>query len=143
MGVAVTLDDIAAWAHGVRVPRPEITQRQPDTGWQLRALALPCKLTLGGTAPSTSTLHIVLARGVSQDQALQRWHQGIEAIPEAESKRRAEDEAFWQQAPQLAGDWPQHWRRGLVYDLETLRMLMRPSVGLIPHVFDGMQIQAT
>lgn len=142
MGFAVTLDDISAWAHGVRVPRPEITQRQPGTGWQLRSLALPCKLTLGGTAPSTSSLHVVLARGVSQDQALQRWQQGIEAITEAESRHGADDEAFWQQAPQLSGDWPEYWRRGLVYDFETLRMVMRPSVGLIPHVFDGMQLQA-
>jgi len=52
------------------------------------------------------------ARGVSQDQALQRWHQGIEAIMQAESRHGADDEAFWQQAPQLAGDWPEYWRRG-------------------------------
>jgi len=142
MGLAVTLDDISAWVHGAHVPRPNITQHQPDTGWQLRSLALPCKLTLGGTASSASSLHIVLARGLSQDQALQHWQQGIEAIPEAESKHHEDDEAFWQQAPQLSGDWPESWRRGLVYDFETLRMVMRPSVGLIPHVFDGMQLQA-
>jgi len=143
MGGAVKLDDISAWARGVRVPQPAITQRQPDTGWQLRSLALPCKLTLGGTAPSTTSLHVVLARGVSHDQALQRWHQGIEAITEAESRHGADDEAFWQQVPQLAGDWPEYWRRGFVYDFETLRTVMRPPVGLIPHVFDGMQIQVT
>ena len=142
MRFAVTLDDISAWAHGVRIPRPEITQRQPDTGWQLRSLALPCKLMLGGTAPASSSLQVVLARGVSQDQALQRWHQGIEAITQVESSHGADDEAFWQQAPQLSGDWPEHWRRGLVYDFETLRMVMRPPAGLIDHTFDGMQIQA-
>ncbi len=142
MGFAVTLDDISARARGARVPRPAITQGQPDTGWQLRTLALPCKLALGGTVPSTSSLHIVLARGVSQDQAMQRWQQSIETITDAENKHRADDEAFWQQAPQLVGDWPESWRRGLVYDFETLRMVMRPSVGLIPHVFDGMQLQA-
>ena len=109
IGFAVTLDDISAWARGARVPRPGITQGQPDTGWQLRALALPCKLTLGGTAPSASSLHIVLARGVSQDQAIQRWQQSIETIIDAESKHRSDDEAFWQQAPQLLGDWPEHW----------------------------------
>ena len=142
MGFAVTLDDISAWARGARVPRPGITQGQPDTGWQLRTLALPCKLTLGGTAPSASSLHIVLARGVSQDQAIQRWQQSIGTITDAESKHRADDEAFWQQAPQLLGDWPEHWRRGLVYDLETLRMTIRPPAGIIGHPFDGMQIQA-
>ncbi|HEX9131057.1 MAG TPA: hypothetical protein VF844_02065 [Ktedonobacteraceae bacterium] len=142
MGFAGTLDDISVWARGARVPRPGITQGQPDTGWQLRALALPCKLTLGGTAPSASSLHLVLARGVSQDQAIQRWQQSIETITDAENKHRADDEAFWQQAPQLLGDWPEHWRRGLVYDLETLRMTIRPPAGIIGHPFDGMQIQA-
>lgn len=142
MGLAVTLEEISAWARGARVPRPGITQGQPDTGWQLRALALPCKLTLGGTEPSASSLHIVLARGVSQDQAMQRWQQSLKTITDAESKHRADDEAFWQQAPQLLGDWPDHWRRGLVYDLETLRMTVRPPAGIIGHPFDGMQIQA-
>ncbi len=142
MGFAVTLDDISAWARGARIPRPDITQGQPDTGWQLRALALPCKLTLGGTAPSASSLHIVLTRGISQDQAIQRWQQGIAKITEAESKHREADEAFWKRAPQLTGDWPEHWRRGVVYDLETLRMTVRPPAGIISHPFDGMQLQA-
>jgi len=142
MGYAVTLDDISAWAQGMRVPRPNIAQHQPDTGWHLRALALPGKLMLGGTASSTCTLHGVLTRGVSQDQALQNWRQGIEAITEAESRHRAGDGIFWQQAPQLSGDWPAQWRRGLVYDLETLRMTIRPPVGVIDYPFDGMQIQA-
>src|SRR6266487_6585694 len=92
MGFAVTLDDISAWARGARIPRPGITQGQPDTGWQLRALALPCKLTLGGTAPSASSLLIVLARGVSQDQAIQLWQQSIATITDAENKHRADDE---------------------------------------------------
>jgi hypothetical protein len=142
MGFAVTLDEISAWAHGLRVQGPGITQGQPDSGWQLRALALPCTLTLSGTASSASTIHIVLARGVSQDQAMERWQQGIKTITKAESKHREDDEAFWQRAPQLSGDWPEHWRRGLVYDLETLRMTIRPPVGIIDHPFDGMQIQA-
>jgi hypothetical protein len=142
MGFAVTLDEISAWAQGARVHRPHITQSQADTGWQLRTLALPCKLTLGGTAPSAGSLHIVLARGVSQDQAMQRWQQGIETITGAESKHHTEDEAFWQQAPQLSGDWLEHWRRGMVYDLETLRMTIRPPAGIIAHPYDGMQIQA-
>jgi hypothetical protein len=142
MEFAVTLDDISAWACGALALRPGITQAHPDTGWQLRALALPCKLTIGGTAPSTSTIHIVLARGVSQDQAIQRWRQSIAAITEAENKHREADEAFWQRAPQLSGDWPDHWRRGLAYDLETLRMTIRPAAGIISHRFDGMQIQA-
>src|SRR5260370_16375865 len=97
---------------------------------------------LGGRASSTCALHGVLTRGVSEDQALQNWRHGIEAITEAESRHRAGDGIFWQQAPQLSGDWPAQWRRGLVYDLETLRMTIRPPVGGIDYPFDGMQIQA-
>jgi hypothetical protein len=84
----------------------------------------------------------VLARGVSQDQALQHWADGIEEIALAEVEHGNDDEEFWQRAPQLTGDWPGSWRRGWVYDLETLRMVIRPAVGMIPHPWDGMQIQA-
>src|SRR5258708_36926627 len=73
---------------------------------------------------------------------MQRRPPVIEAIREAESKQHEDDQAFWSHAPQLSGDWPESWRRGLVYDFETLRMVMRPSVGMIEYPFDGMQIQA-
>src|SRR5579884_3469390 len=141
MGFAITLDDISAWAMGARVPRPAVTQREADNGWQVRSLAVPCKLTIGGTKPSM-TIHTVLARGVSQDQALLHWRRGIDTLLEAEARHRTDDEAFWQQAPQLSGDWPAHWRRGLVYDLETLRMTIRQPAGIIDSPWDGMQVQA-
>ena len=141
-GLGVTLDDIAAWSQGARLHPPAITQREPGSGWQLRALALPFTLELGGASPSTRVLHAVLARGVSQDQSLERWKESVEGITAAEQEHRIADEAFWQQAPQLSGDWPLHWRRGFVYDFETLRMMMRQPSGMIPHVWDAMQIQA-
>ncbi len=144
VGFGETLDDIAAWAQGARLHPPAITQREPGSGWQLRALALPFSLELGGASPTTRVIHAVLARGVSQDQSLERWREavGIEGILQAENELRVADEVFWQQAPQLSGDWPAHWRRGFVYDFETLRMMMRPPSGIIPHVWDAMQIQA-
>ena len=143
MGDVVSLGDASSWARGVAVARPTLTQSQPDTGWQVRTVILPCKMTLGGErAPSARMLHVVLARGVSQDQSYQHWENGITEISRAEVAHRTDDEAFWSRAPQLSGDWPESWRRGLVYDLETLRMVMRSPVDFIPHVFDGMQIQA-
>src|ERR1700736_6212969 len=95
----VTLDDIAAWAQGARLHPPAITQREPGSGWQLRALALPFSLELGGPSPSTRVIHAVLARGVSQDQSLERWREavGIDGILQAENEQRVADEAFWQQ----------------------------------------------
>ena len=142
MGFGETLDDIAAWAQGARLHPPAITQREQGSGWQLRSLALPFSLQLGGASPTSQVMHAVLARGVSQDQSLERWKEGIEGIIQAQQEHHISDEAFWNMAPQLEGDWPAHWRRGFVYDFETLRMMMRPPSGIIPHVWDAMQIQA-
>jgi len=142
MGFGTSLEDISVWASGRSIAAPNITQRQQETGWQVRALALPCVLNLGGSNPSNGCLNVVLARGVSQDQAYEHWKEGIEGFARVESDRCIDDEIFWHRAPQLSGDWPASWRRGLVYDLETLRMTMRPPAGVMPTFWDGMQIQA-
>jgi hypothetical protein len=65
MGFGVSLEDISEWASGRSIAAPGITQRQQETGWQVRALALSCALNLGGTNPSIARLNAVLARGVS------------------------------------------------------------------------------
>ncbi len=142
MGFGISLEDISAWARGRAIAAPNITQREQETGWQVRALALPCSLTLGGSNPSSGHLNVVLARGVSQDQTYRHWKEGLEGFSSAENERRIDDETFWERAPKLSGDWPASWRRGMVYDLETLRMTIRPPAGVIPTFWDGMQIQA-
>jgi Trehalase len=140
MGYTISLEEIARWAVGEEVERPHITQRQEENGWQVRTLALPCSLTL--VDGQERILNVILARGVSQDQANQHWQDGIEEIALAEAEHRADDEAFWERTPQLSGDWPAHWRRGWVYDQETVRMTIRPPIGVIGSFWDGMQIQA-
>jgi|SRR5450755_46003 hypothetical protein len=147
MGYGIALEDAAIWAHGVAVQRPNITEHEESTGWQARTVILPYTLTLPATSaasadPSTRIINAILARGVSQDEAFKRWEDGIEEIALAEAQHRSDDEQFWSHAPQLSGDWPASWRRGLSYDLETLRMTMRPPVGVLPTSWDGMQIQA-
>ncbi len=97
---------------------------------------------LGFAAPVGGTLDIILARGKTVAGA-RRHLASARRIAEADYARKiAEDNAFWSRAPQLAGDWPGHWRRGLVYDLETVRMMVRQPVGIYRHVWDAMQIQA-
>jgi len=140
--LATSLAEIGAYANGARVSPPGVTQRDPETGWQHRALALIGTLTVGKAATPPARLHALLARGVSQDQVHRRWHDGLQHLAHAEAQHRRADERFWQQAPQLHGDWPGSWKRGLVYDLETLRMVIRPSAGVVAGPFDGMQIQA-
>lgn len=141
-GFCANLTEIGAWANGARVPVPNITRRDSETGWQFRALALPGKLTIGPKATGPVRLNAVLARGVSQDQSYALWAESLERIADVEAEHRANDETFWRSAPQLSGDWPANWQRGFVYDLETLRMTMRPSAGVVNNTFDGMQIQA-
>ncbi len=141
MGCVQSLEDASRWAYGSVVPQPGVTEYDEKTGWQSRIVMLPCSTTLEDER-SEQIINIVLTRGVSQDQSYQRWMDGIEEIARAEADHRADDEKFWERAPQLIGDWPEHWRRGLVYDLETLRMIVRPSVGVVSHFFDGMQVQA-
>ena len=144
MGYVITLEDAATWVHEIPVSRPNITEHEESTGWQMRTVILPFNITLedSDAGRSEHIINAVLARGVSQDQSYQHWIDGVEEIARAESDHRADDERFWQFAPQLSGDWPVHWQRGLVYDLETLRMVIRHPVGVINHFFDGMQIQA-
>ena len=142
IGFCASLSEVGAWVNGARVPMPNVTQREPETGWQFRALALPCTLTVGDKTAAPRRLNTILARGVSQDQSYAYWADGLEQIARAEAEHRQDDERFWRTAPQLSGDWPASWRRGLAYDLETLRMTMRPSAGVVGNTFDGMQIQA-
>ena len=141
-GFCTNLAEIGAWANGARVPMPNVTQREADTGWQRRALALPCTFSVGDKTVPSLRLNAILARGVSQDQSYECWSDSLETIARAEAGHRQDDEKFWRSAPQLRGDWPDSWRRGLVYDLETLRMVIRPSAGIVGSFFDGMQIQA-
>src|SRR5439155_21939344 len=44
-------------------------------------------------------------------------------------KRRADD-AFYADVPLPVGDWPDAWRRGWIYDLETTRACIFPAGGI-------------
>lgn len=91
------------------------------------------------------TYMLVLTRDVSEFRAVRRSFRLLEdegsALYRAMAQGRQADDAFWEKAPRLSGDWPEHIRRGLVYDLETLRMMVRRPVGLYKHPWDAMQIQ--
>ncbi|WP_165423753.1 MGH1-like glycoside hydrolase domain-containing protein [Ktedonosporobacter rubrisoli] len=141
IGHVVALEDAAIWAHDIPVARPDVTEHEESTGWQSRTVIVPWQLVMEGKG-SERIVNAVLARGVSPDQSSQRWLDAMEEIARAEAEHHSDDQQFWSSAPQLTGDWPAHWRRGLVYDFETLRMMVRPSAGVLPHPWDAMQIQA-
>jgi hypothetical protein len=87
-------------------------------------------------------LEVILARGRTAAEALARLAAARSGGATERARLLAEDDAFWATAPQLAGDWPAHWRRGLVYDYETLRMMVKAPLGIYRHVWDAMQIQS-
>lgn len=53
-----------------------------------------------------------------------------------------QDDSFWKQCPVLEGDWEEHWKRGWVYDFETLRMNVRQPIGIFKHPWDAMQVHS-
>lgn len=56
------------------------------------------------------------------------------------NRRVAEDASFWSGAIKLEGAWPETWKRGFVYDLNTVRANIRPAVGVFKHPWDAMQV---
>ncbi|HLF28819.1 MAG TPA: hypothetical protein VJG32_21030 [Anaerolineae bacterium] len=87
-------------------------------------------------------IEIVIARGLTSLRAQAELSAARSQANSEEARLRADDARFWQTAPRLEGDWPEHWRRGLVYDLETVRMMVKPPLGIYRRVWDAMQIQA-
>lgn len=96
----------------------------------------------GFDQPGDTTIEMILARGKTVAEARARLDDARRAAGTERARKQTEDEAFWASAPQLTGDWPAHWRRGLVYDLETIRMMVKAPTGIYRHPWDAMQIQA-
>ena len=88
------------------------------------------------------TLEVILARGPTVPRARAELARARAQAGREEERRRASDAHFWGTAPRLEGDWPDHWRRGLVYDLETVRMMVKPPAGIYRYPWDAMQIHA-
>jgi hypothetical protein len=94
-------------------------------------------------APHSQTEFVVLlARGPNLQSTLRRAHASLKEAMAVLDRKRAEDTAFWNDAPRLVGDWPKTWQHGWVYDFETLRTMVRRPIGIYKHAWDGMQIQA-
>lgn len=96
--------------------------------------------TLNIPASGTTSLVVCLARGVNTASAKQAAAQAIKSAASTAARQLAEDESFYSNAPLLSGDWPAAWKHGWIYDLETLRMTIRPPVGIYKHHWDGMQV---
>lgn len=88
----------------------------------------------------TETMTLGLSRGFRQKTTIERFQKAIGNARSVLKDKLAEDERFYANAPVLTGDWPQAWRHGLIYHMETIRMNMHPPVGIYNHYWDGMQV---
>ncbi len=90
---------------------------------------------------STETLALRLIRSETEAGLRELRAAGDEALEAQVTYKLADDDAFWSKAVRLGGDFPPEWRRGFVYDIETLRMNVREPVGIYTHRWDAMQVQ--
>ena len=85
---------------------------------------------------------IYLCRGKNEEWARETLHKIKGQAAGMLKEQLIADEKFWNNCPKLAGDWPQEWRNGWVYDWETLRMNIRPPIGIFKHPWDAMQVHS-
>jgi hypothetical protein len=114
------------------------------TGRRDASVTLCGAVLADATLEAGAPLHVelLLGRADRRDRAVAEVVRARGQVAQALAEVRAADAAFWRDAPQLHGAWPDAWRRGLVTDLETLRMMVRAPIGDYRHVWDAMQIQA-
>jgi len=102
------------------------------------ALGLRVSVPLGGKWKGK----VLLSRAVNERFAKREIAASAPRAESVHAEKIAEDGRFWDQAPRLEGDFPEHWKNSWVYDFETLRMMVRKPVGVYKHPWDAMQIQA-
>jgi hypothetical protein len=85
---------------------------------------------------------ISLSRGKNEMWALEESKRSARDARRLLQEQLRLDAEFWSRCPRLAGDWPDHWQRGWVYDYETLRMNVRRPLGIFKHPWDAMQIHS-
>jgi hypothetical protein len=91
-------------------------------------------------AGAEKKFRFTLIRDVAQQAAAYKAKSALQNFEARFAELLQDDNRFWSSCPQLSGDWPEVWKRGLVYDWETLRMNVRRPIGMYKHHWDGMQV---
>ena len=99
------------------------------TSIQDGALAAELELWLESDSGGEAKVWIALGRGADRAAALGQADTALQRATEVLQARFAADDRFWKRTPRPVGDWPEAWRRGWVYDLETTRLMVRPPAG--------------
>jgi len=82
----------------------------------------------------------VLVRDVNEEFATEKLRRCLPRAFQELERKVLDDNGFYSTAPELTGDFPGFWKRGVIYHLETIRMTMRPPVGRFRHYWDAMQV---
>ena len=90
-------------------------------------------------AGASEAVIIRLTRAVNEEWGLAEHNKTANTTYGNLARQLAGDEEFYANAARLTGDWEPHFRHGFIYDLETLRMTIRPPMGIFKHPWDGMQ----
>ena len=93
-------------------------------------------------ARAVRSVLFLLSRGKNEPGALEEFAAGRREARALLARQLADDDAFWAACPMIEGDWPETWKRGWVYDFETLRMNVRNPIGIFKHPWDAMQIHS-
>ncbi len=116
--------------------RDSLQNREISVEGDFMAAVLSCSLAVSPGAEQA--FRFTLIRDAAQAAALETARAALEYFDRRRAELREDDARFWSRCPQLVGDWPEVWKRGLVYDFETLRMNVRRPIGVYKHHWDGM-----
>jgi len=100
------------------------------------------RYTLSLPPQSKRSFLVVLSRHKNEAWAIQELQTALQEARLVLQYQLQLDEAFWRNCPMITGDWDEHWKRGWVYDFETLRMNVRQPIGIFKHPWDAMQIHS-
>lgn len=88
----------------------------------------------------TVVLHLALVRGANEQDATRRFGNALSGAETTYRGKLDAEKRLYSRVPRPEGDWPDHWVEGWFHDIETIRMNIRPPVGIYKSHWDAMQI---
>ena len=116
------------------------------TGTGVATFTHGAKLGAAGSATAVWAQSFLVGRGAGGCSAAAEMLNGAKndlaspgVVRNAREVAKDDDNVFWAKGPRLSGDWPASWGHGVVYDLNTVRLNLRPAVGIFKTEWDAMQ----
>jgi hypothetical protein len=86
------------------------------------------------------TMKIGISRGLNEKSTIKRHDEALTNARSTLIEKIQNDREFYANTPVLTGDWPEAWKHGFIYHIETIRMNIHPPIGIYKHYWDGMQV---